>query len=186
MDRLTETAGEALEILHNLEVRRERTIRCSRDIIRETKKTIHAIHVAEDPSFYKENLRRLVSEIDAADDADDALAEYAEAMILDSVVQRGDVPSFGDLGIGPRPWVLGLADCLGEMRRVVLISLMSEDVPGAVSMFSSMEEIFHVIMMFDVPDPILPIRRKQDIARGVMERTRTDITNAVMMSKLKI
>jgi predicted translin family RNA/ssDNA-binding protein len=78
MDRLTETAGEALEILHNLEVRRERTIRCSRDIIRETKKMIHAIHVAEDPSVYKENLRRFVSEIDATDDADDALASISE------------------------------------------------------------------------------------------------------------
>jgi translin len=116
---------------------------------------------------------------------EDALTEYAEAMVFDSVVNGGDVPSFHDLGIDPRPWVLGLADCLGEMRRVVLASLMSEDTRRAEMMFLDMERIFYTIMLFDIPEPILPIRRKQDIARGVMERTRTDITNAVMISKIR-
>ena len=192
MERLTEAAGEAMKILRDMELRRERTIRCSRDITRETKKMIHAIHVSEDASVPREALRRLVSELSAENGglsdigpADDALAEYAEAMILDSIVGGRDVPSFSELGIGPGPWVLGLADCLGEMRRVVLTSLMSENVPYAVSVFSMMEEMFHTIMLFDIPDAVLPIRRKQDIARGVMERTRTDITNAAMISKIR-
>ncbi|MDR2699025.1 MAG: hypothetical protein LBB30_05055 [Candidatus Methanoplasma sp.] len=192
MEKLTETAGEALEILHGMELRRERAIRYSRDITRETKKMIHAIHVSDDAAGPREALRRLVSELTAETGAslagmgpaEDALAEYAESMILDSIVGGRETPSFADLGIGPGPWVLGLADCLGEMRRVVLTSLMSENVPYAVSVFSEMESVFRTIMLFDIPDPVLPIRRKQDIARGVMERTRTDITNAMMMSKL--
>jgi len=193
MEKLTETAGEAMGILHDMELRRERAIRYSRDITRETKKMIHAIHVSESSADSKDALCRLVSELSAGFDrglsgigpADDALAEYAEAMILDSVVEDRDVPSFAELGIGPGPWVLGLADCLGEMRRVVLTSLMSENVPRAMSVFSVMETMFHAIMLFDIPDAVLPIRRKQDIARGVMERTRTDVTNAVMMSKMR-
>ena len=195
MEELEAIAGEALNTLHDAESRRERAIRCSRDIIRETKKMIHSIHVSDDDSGARETLIGLVSELKVwiGDDplmmeigpANDALAEYAEAMIFDSVVKGRSIPSFKELGIDPRPWILGLADSVGEMRRAVLTSIMSEDLEGAMSMFSKMEAIFHAIMMFDVPDAIAPIRRKQDIARGVMERTRTDITNAVLVLKMR-
>ena len=195
MDKLTETAEEAFRILQDAEQRRERAYRYSRDMIRETKRMIHSIHVSEDRSGPEETMRRLAPELTACaldhrltagmGPADDALAEYAEAMILCSVVNGEGVPSFTEIGVDPRQWALGLADCLGEMRRVVLTSLMSGDTRHAVSMFSDMERIFHAIMMFDIPDIILPIRRKQDIARGVMERTRTDIANAVIVSKIK-
>ena len=195
MEELKGIAEEALDILQDTESRRERAIRCSRDVIRETKKMIHSIHVSEDVSGTKKTLLQLVSELKACmgtdplmmsiSNADDALAEYAEAMILDSIMKNETVPSFVELGIDPRPWVLGLADCLGEMRRVVLTALMSEDTHRAVSMFSNMETVFHTMMLFDIPDSIVPIRRKQDIARSVMERTRTDITNAVMISKIR-
>ncbi|MCL1810914.1 MAG: RNA-binding protein [Methanomassiliicoccaceae archaeon] len=194
MEKLAGAAEEAQTILQDAESRREHAIKCSRNIIRETKRMIHMIHVSEDHEGSKKALLGLVSELTAqmGDDplmkglgpADDALAEYAEALILEAVAKEEEIPSFGDLGIGPGPWVLGLADCIGEMRRIVLTSLMAENVQRAVSMFSRMEEVFRIVMMFDTPDPILPIRRKQDIARGVMERTRTDITNAVMMSKI--
>jgi translin len=116
---------------------------------------------------------------------EDALTEYAEAMLFSSIISGEELPSFSVLGIPPQPWVLGLADCLGEMRRTVLTSLMSEDIQRAGSVFSDMEGIFHTIMLFDTPEPILPIRRKQDIARGVMERTRADISNAVVISKIR-
>jgi len=187
MKKLTDAADEAAAALQKEEFRREREIRCARDIIRETKKMIHAIHVSEDRSGSRVVLCELVSDLlkDYSGHADDALAEFAEAMILESVVDGKVVPSFEDLGIGAGPWVLGLADSLGELRRVVLTSLMSDDLPRASSLFSEMESISHSIMMFDVPDAVLPIRRKQDIARGVMEKTRTDIANAVMASKIK-
>jgi len=195
MNNLAEAAEEAAGILREAESRRELAIKYSREIIRETKRMIHAIHVNEDHSRSKKELCRLASELTAhmgtdpmmagIGPADDALAEYAEAMILDSAVKGKSIPSFRDLGITPGQWILGLADCLGEMRRVVLTSLISEDIELATSVFSDMEEMFLVIMTFDVPDAVVPIRRKQDIARGIMERTRTDITNAVMMSKIR-
>jgi translin len=193
MKDLSESAEKAVKVFRDAEARRECAIRCSREIIRESKKMIHSIHLSEDHSVSKAELCRLVSELtewigrdphrSGTGAADDALAEYAEAMILESVIEDDSVPSFTALGIGPGPWLLGLADCLGEMRRVVLTFLMSGDTQRAVSLFSQMEEISYVLMMFDVPDPILPIRRKQDIARSIMERTRTDIANAVVKSK---
>jgi len=195
MEKLTETAEEALVILQGIETDRERAVRCSRDILRETKKMIHSIHTSGDSAASKDTLTKLVSDLAAlvknspslqcSGPAEDAFAEYAEAFILDSIVRGRGVPSFSELGIGPGPWVLGLADCLGEMRRTALTSLMSGDLSRAVTTASDMEQIFHAIMMFDIPDAILPIRRKQDIARGVMERTRADVTNAAVMSKIR-
>jgi translin len=195
MEGLAEAAEEAICILEGIESKREHAIRCSRDIIRETKRMIRAIHVSEDHTASKETLGRLVSELLGSTSnepalidigpVNDALMEYAEAMILDSIVRDGRVPSFGDLRIDPQPWVMGLADCIGEMRRMVLSLLISDDVPKAERLFMDMEEMFHTIMMFDVPDSILPIRRKQDIARGVIERTHTDVANAVIAAKIR-
>ncbi|MDR1405166.1 MAG: RNA-binding protein [Candidatus Methanoplasma sp.] len=195
MEELTKMTEDALRIFRDIESRRECAIRRSRDIIRETKRMIHSIHISDDGTVSRDALMKLVSDLISETGGDpfvmntapvtDALAEYAEAMILDSVIKNGCVLSFGDLNIGPQPWILGLADCLGEMRRVILTSLMSGDLEKAESVFSKMEEICHELMLFDVPDSILPIRRKQDIARGIMERTRTDIANAVVLSKAR-
>ncbi|MCL2318024.1 MAG: hypothetical protein FWC44_03085 [Methanomassiliicoccaceae archaeon] len=195
MKNLAEAAEGAAGKLSEAESRREKAIKYSREIIRETKRMIHSIHMSEDHSSSKKELCRLVRELTSVIEedpvsagsgpADDALAEYAEAMILEAAVNGKGIPSFDDLGIAPGQWVLGIADCLGEMRRVVLSSLISENTERAVSVFKDMEEMYLVIMAFDVPDAVLPIRRKQDIARGIMERTRTDVTNAVMMKKMR-
>jgi translin len=70
------------------------------------------------------------------------------------------------------------------MRRALLDMLMEGDTERAGALFSEMEEICGEIMLFDVPDAILPIRRKQDVARGLKETTRTDLANAVVMARV--
>lgn len=194
MDRLNTVAEQALDVLQELEERRETAIRRSRDIIRETKRIIHSIHTGNDDRSVG-SLSKMVSELNdiLANDpnmysvgpVDDALMEYAETMILLSVVDDGPVPSFSELDIPPRSWVLGLADSIGELRRILLDSIMVEDITKAEMTFSKMENIYQTIMMFDIPDALLPIRRKQDVARGIMERTRTDLTNAILMLKIR-
>ena len=75
---------------------------------------------------------------------------------------------------------MGMADTIGELRRIVLTHLMESDADTAKELFSVMEIMCEGLMMFDVPDAILPIRRKQDVARGVVEKTRSDLLNAKM------
>lgn len=58
---------------------------------------------------------------------------------------------------------------------------MDGDMEGARRFFGIMEEISGEIMMLDVPDAVAPVRRKQDIVRGIMDRTRSDMTTASMM-----
>jgi translin len=55
---------------------------------------------------------------------------------------------------------------------------MDTNIDEAKYLFSIMDELCEGLLVFDVPDSILPIRRKQDIARGIIERTRSDLLNA--------
>lgn len=173
-----------------MESARESVIASSRRIIRLTKTAIHAVHIGSDCSDVMAELDREVSELSSlcsgsqlsgSGPAQDAMSEYAEARIFEAVISGRRVPSCIDLGIPAGPWVLGLADSEGELRRMVMTMLVDGDLEGAKGIYASMEEIHGHIMMFDVPDAIVPLRRKQDIARGVMDRTRSDITLASIM-----
>lgn len=173
---------------------REKAIRMSREIIRSSKRVIHSVHNGQidnvETEKMKELVRALVSDIKeepslgCAGPASDALSEYAEAVILGGIIFENRIPSFEDLWIDEGSWILGLADVVGELRRVILKKLMTGDLDTATSVFETMEYIVQSVLMFDVPDAIIPLRRKQDIARGVMERTRSDVATAVVMSKV--
>jgi len=193
MKGLTDIVASVNERMDSLEALRERSLAASRSIIRGTKKAIHAIHSREDHETVLKDTVSGFNELYASicDEPEilfsgpvcDAMMELAEACVLSSVVLKKDVPSFTSLNITPQAWVLGLADCLGEMRRILLDRLMNDDIDGAREMFAEMEIVHEAVMSFDVPDAILPIRRKQDVARSVMERTRTDTANAVIMRR---
>lgn len=193
MKGLSESLISAAERFTVMEKNREMAIRASREITRSSKKIIHSIHEGEPDTKEMENISELVKDLTLeicgepsilyTGPASDALGEYAEAMILNEVLEKGSVPSYKDLGIDERSWSLGLADIVGELRRVVLKDLMNGNVEKAVAVYEMMEDVTDGILMFDVPDAIVPMRRKQDIARGVMERTRSDIATAVVMSK---
>jgi len=188
MDGIREIIRDIGSRMDQLEAERESVIAISRAVIRGTKRAIHSIHTGEeyDLSELQKTLNELLAkvadrpELAASGNVQDAAAEFAEVCILSSVIGGRELPSFRDLGITPQAWVLGLADSVGEMRRAILDSLLDGDIVNAERIFSCMGGIYEEIMMLDVPDAILPIRRKQDVARSVMEKTRTDLANAVM------
>lgn len=193
MKGLRKSLDAATERFTAAETSRENVIRSSREIIRSSKRILHSIHEGGLDKGEVDNILELVKSLNVEIDMDagllrsgpasDALSEYAEAMILKDLLYSDSVPSFTDLEIDERSWVLGLADTVGELRRIVLKNLMDGNLEGAVLIFEVMEDITDGILMFDVPDAVVPIRRKQDIARGIIERTRSDITTAVVMSK---
>ena len=191
----SDVVTEAADILAGLEKKRSTALDSSRVIVRKTKSMIHAIHVGEDYTQIAESLgndvKALLSAIDGEPSilysgvVQDTLSEYAEAMIFASVIKDEDIPSFKTLGISPQSWVMGLADNIGEIRRMILTYLADGDLPKARSLFERMDAIGDDVLGFDVPDAIVPIRRKQDIARGVIEKTRSDLTNAIVLAQYK-
>jgi len=196
MRNLSEITASVNERMDILETMRERSISSSRSVIRKTKRAIHDMHLRSDHSAA---LGSAVSEFNdlyhciksepeilLSGPVADAMMELSEACILSSVVIGEGLPSYASLNVTPQAWVMGLADSLGELRRMLLDDLMNGRTDDAKNVFAQMEEVCEAVMTFDVPDAILPIRRKQDIARSVMERTRTDITNALLMSEMKL
>lgn len=194
MKGLTENIESINVKMSAIEVKRESAIVMSRSIIRRTKNMIHAIHQGEEfmsiQGELKASVREMISKLKDEPSVlysavvEDAMMEYSEALILSAIVRKKDIPSFESLRITPQAWMLGLADVIGELRRIILTNLMKGDMTKASYYFGIMEEIGNEVMSFDVPDAIVPIRRKQDIARGILEKTRSDMTNATIMSSL--
>ncbi len=193
MKGLEPIVEEIRERLEELEAERELSLTLSRGLIRQTKRVIHALHRGEPHAgLLQETEAEMLKmgEILAASPrlwhsgaVRDAMAELAEAAILAAVVEDRELPSPEDLGIHAGPWVLGMADAIGELRRRTLELLRKGDSAEAEKTLDVMEEMASALMSFDVPDALLPIRRKQDIARSLLERTRSDITIDVLMRR---
>lgn len=191
----SDAVRSAADRLAVLEKKRALAIDSSRVITRKTKNMIHAIHVGEDYAPVEKDLIADKEALfkDIGDEpsvlcsavVQDALGEYAEAFIFAAIVKGQDIPSFDSLGISPQSWVMGLADSIGEVRRMVLAYLIDGRVDDARVLFERMETVGDDVLGFDVPDAIAPIRRKQDVARSIIEKTRSDITNAVMLAQYK-
>ena len=173
---------------------REVALKSSRAVIRISGGMLRGLHRKEDVSHQFKDLKDEVSrlsglladhpDITAAGYIESAYQEYAEVGIMISILESGDVPSPEELGIGGVPYLLGLADTVGELRRFCLDELKSGKVEKANSFLEKMEDIFSELMRFDYPDAILPIRRKQDIVRSLLEKTRGEVAVAASTRNL--
>lgn len=195
MRNLEDIAGRLQDELDEKDTVREIAIKSSRAIIRLSGGAVHSIHKEEDASEMistaLDEAARLKSLLEVHPDiwtsglVSDALQEMAEAAIVHSIHKRGDLPTPDELFVPPAPYLLGLADAIGEVRRFALISLRNGEVEEAVRYLDMMEEMFLVIMRFDYPQALVAIRRKQDIARSLVEKTRGDVTLAMSAQRLQ-
>jgi translin len=116
---------------------------------------------------------------------DSAFEEYAEAWIFLKIAGEGEFIGPGDIGVPNEPYVLGLADVIGELRRRSLDLIRKGDVEGAENCLGLMEAIYVEIMGHDdLLILISGLRRKCDVARRVIEATRGDVTTEVRRSIL--
>jgi translin len=107
----------------------------------------------------------------------DAQKEYAEARATRALVAGEVLPEPEDVGVGDAPYLNGLAETIGELRRHLLDVLRAGDVARANELFVAMEDIHSLLADVDYPDAITgSLRRSTDIARAVIERTRSDLT----------
>ncbi|HJX04760.1 MAG TPA: translin family protein [Thermoplasmata archaeon] len=173
---------------------REVALKSSRAVIRISGSILRGLHRKEDVSEQFKELKDEVSRLSGllVDHPDIAVAgyvetayqEYAEVGIMISLLNEEDVPSPEELGIGNVPFLLGLADTVGELRRACLDELKSGKVEKANGFLDKMEDIFSELMRFDYPEAILPIKRKQDVARSLLEKTRGEVAVAASTRNL--
>ncbi len=177
---------------------RERALRLSREIVRTSANSIRATHRGE-VGLARELLSTvagLAGQTDAIRDShprvyyagfvEDALKEYVEASATLSLAEGRPVAGPEELGVGAAPYLNGLADAVGELRRYILDSLRRDDVSRCEELLGVMDEIYTVLVSMDFPDAVTRgLRRSTDMTRGILERTRGDLTVALRQRRLE-
>jgi translin len=117
------------------------------------------------------------------------IQEYVETTIMLTLVKNNlsltTLPDPDRMGVRYSTYLMGLADVIGELRRCALDSIRHENLTEANQYLSSMEQLFEIIINLNYPDGVLPLRRKQDVARSLIERTRSEIAFATSEYTLK-
>jgi translin len=99
-----------------------------------------------------------------------AYQEYAEATIFSWIKAKGSVPSLKEVGVDPEPYLLGLMDVMGELKREILEELRNGNEKKAESYFGKMKLIYDSTRSLRFAEAILNgFRRKQDVARIQLE-----------------
>lgn len=116
----------------------------------------------------------------------DALKELAEAHITVALAQERPLPQPDEIGIEAPAYLNGLAEAASEMRRRSLDLIRHGDNAEAERRLADMDEIYAVLMTFDFPNAITGgLRRRVDALRGVLERTRGDLTMSMRQDALR-
>lgn len=107
----------------------------------------------------------------------DALKEFVEANVTCALILNQPLQTPDELGIEESTYLNGLAEVVGELRRRTLDILRSGYSQEAERLLGYMDEIYSVLVTMDYPDAITNgLRRQTDLARGIIEKTRGDVT----------
>ncbi|MDD2696097.1 MAG: haloacid dehalogenase [Anaerolineales bacterium] len=188
-------------IRHSFDARnaaRERALTQARTLTRHCANAIRAVHRNDTP-LALEHLEQAAVLVDAlqsdlvdypdlyfAGYTQDALKEYAEANIVYALTTNDHLPPPEDLRIEFSTYLKGLAETVGELRRRCLDILRQGNPQEAEHLLEHMDDIYSVLITMDYPEAITGgLRHWTDMARGVIERTRGDITYSLQQKQLE-
>jgi translin len=116
----------------------------------------------------------------------DAAKEYVEASMTLAIIREQPIPDPEALGVELPAYLNGLAEAVGELRRHLLDQLRRGEVDSCERVLAVMDEIFSLLVTIDYPDSITGgLRRATDVSRGIIEKTRGDLTLAVRQQDLE-
>lgn len=116
----------------------------------------------------------------------DAQKEYAESELTYAIIRELPFPEYKALGVEPAAYLNGLAEAIGESRRHVLDVMRHGDLERAERILRIMDDVYYALITFDYPDAVTQgLRRQTDMVRGVLERTRADLTLLLQQRKLE-
>ncbi len=116
----------------------------------------------------------------------DALKELVEASLLMAFVTQSAIPSPQDLQVPHATYLGGLAEAATELRRYILDLLREDRVAEAEPFLAIMDEIYDLLNMVDLPAALTNgLRRKADVLRSTLERTRSDLTTAIRQAQMR-
>ena len=111
--------------------------------------------------------------------------ELVEAISLLAIIEGKDVPSYWSLKVSGESYILGLLDCIGELKRQVIDTIRVGNLKKAEGLFDMMENLYLMLYPFATYDKIVKeTRRKLDVNRSLVEDTRTILTEEIRRQKL--
>ncbi|HEY3210261.1 MAG TPA: haloacid dehalogenase [Actinomycetota bacterium] len=178
---------------------REKALTAGRRSIRASANAIRAIHRGELDQAHRlmeesrsairagrEAVREDHPDVYFAGFLQDAQKEYAEARLTEAVVAAAELPGPDELGVELPPYLNGMAESIGEGRRAILDLLRRGEVVESERILTVMEEMYYLLVSMDYPDAITGnLRRSTDVARSIMERTRGDLSVALIQRRLQ-
>jgi translin len=198
MDRLETIVEEIRAEFEAKNARRDEALRRSRALIRDCANAIRAAHrgdFEESKALLAtagEAAREMSTDLEGYPDlyhagyTQDALKEYVEARAVYAFITDGDLPTPAELGVESAAYLKGLAEAASELRRHALDLMRHNRLERAEAMQDIMEDVYSQLMTVDFPDAITGgLRRTTDMLRGVVERTRGDLTTAFRQEMMR-
>ena len=196
-DNLESIAARLRESFSAKDAARERVLPLCREAIRHCGNAIRAVHRQEFDRATEllQSAHNLLNEAEQgistynelgyAGFVRDAQKEFAEGSITLALVTGNRLPDPDELGIGATAYLNGLGEAVGELRRYLLDSMRKGNLSQGEELLSAMDDIYNTLVTMDFPDAITGgLRHTTDMVRGVLERTRSDLTLAIRQEGL--
>lgn len=189
MDRIAEIAEKAHADFDRRTQARDQALGQARLLTRHSAHAIRAIHRSES-DVAAEHLRdglvlfqqlknglATFPDLYYAGYTQDAIKEFAEANITCALIQNQPLPTPEELGMEYATYLNGLAEVTGELRRRCMDIIRKGYSSEAERLLDCMDDIYSILVTMDYPDAITSgLRRQTDLVRGILERTRGDLT----------
>jgi len=163
-----------------------------------SKRAILLIHQKKmkDAKKLVENAKEIISKLDETSETypeiihgglfNAALQEYSEANILLKLIEKSEFVTPKEIGVPSVDYLLGLADVIGEYRRLALDALREGHTKESERCLQIMDEIYVELTAIEEAQMIVPeLRRKCDVARKIIDITRGDVTQEVRRNSLE-
>jgi translin len=196
-DNLEEIAGNIRADFEARDAAREKVLPLCRETIRHCANAIRSIHRQQFDQAEKlldsarqrlteaENSTAGYGELESAGFVRDARKEFVEGRATLALVTGKPLPAPAELGVDAAAYLNGLGEAAGELRRYILDSLRRGSLSRGEELLSAMDDIYNVLVSMDFPDAVTGgLRRTTDMVRGVLERTRSDLTLVMGQQRL--
>ncbi len=198
MDQLANICQEIRLDFEKKTKKRDEALAKARELTRHSSLAIRAIHREDSTEVEKELLAVRAGALELRESlkgnpdlyftgyTQDAIKEAVEAQLTVAMIRGQKLPTPADLEVEYPAYVNGLTETLGELRRRCLDLLRPGYNQEVERLLRCMDDVFTELVTMDFPDAITDgLRRRTDLARGIIERTRADITVAFRQSELE-
>jgi translin len=200
MDELNSITRDIRARMSEKDATRDAAVRRSREVIRLCSECIRAIHRSEwsEADAKLDAIRAAAQEMREGVTAypdlyhsgytQDALKEVVEAFLTSAMIRRQPLPTPQMLQVEDSTYLNGMAEAATELRRYILDIMRQKAmrVDEAERLLAWMDAVYDELVTFDFPDAITGgLRRQTDLVRGVLERTRGDMTTSLRQLMLQ-